>query len=167
MLGNLEYEIDIYQKHVMEIWLGSLNLWNQESLKLWNQETNDLWNRNQATLKPKSKKLNNQETNTLFQLRESPAPLNILNPTPRTPFQVSESGFLHVSNLLVDDRTTFCALHWERCSQISPEYWSNITRTYSSAVDQKVVENVSELFWKWIMNLMAWPHVIENLLALN
>ena len=40
---------------------------NQDTLKLWNQDTN----------KPRNQQTRNQETNKLFQLRESPALLNI------------------------------------------------------------------------------------------
>ena len=50
-----------------------------ESLKPRNQETLKL--RNQETKKSRNRKPRNHETNKLFQVRESPAPLNIPTPT--------------------------------------------------------------------------------------
>ena len=65
--------------------MGSLSLWNFEILKPRNFETKkprNLKNKNRKikNRKPRNqeaKKPRNQETNELFQMRESPAPLNI------------------------------------------------------------------------------------------
>ena len=62
--------------------IGSLKLWNFEISKLGNFETLELWQFWYfSTKKPKIKKPGNQETKKLFQVRDSPLPLNIPTPT--------------------------------------------------------------------------------------
>ena len=115
-LEHLVHEINILQKtwngkliifKYLSTNEGFLNLWKQETKKLWNGETKKP--RNQESTKPRNQKPRNQtprsqetKNQATFQVRESPAPINIPMP-----------GFMiRKENLIVFSLGHFCVAMW-------------------------------------------------------